>query len=237
MAGMSSKASAAAAALQKNIPAEMLTVPDFVTLQHWYAMPWYNMVRFGKWNDILQIERPADSLKAVKAAWHYARGMALTRTNKLADAKKELEALKILVADPFMEMTISGFNSFRNVIGIGQRILEAEIEASEKNYDRAISLLTEALKIEDGLLYQEPPDWYHPTRQVLGGILLEAKKPVEAEQRFREDLKMYRNNGWSLYGLHQSLLAQKKEKEAQQVKKDFDKTFSKADITLTRSRF
>jgi len=237
MAGMSDKSAATAEALKKNIPVEILNVPDFVTLQHWYAMPWYNMVRFGKWNEILQISEPVDSLKYVKSVWHYARGIAYTRTNKLSEAKSELAKLKKLVADPFMDYTISGFNSFKNVLSIGQNILEGEIEASQKNYDKAIQLVTNAVQIEDNLLYQEPPDWYHPSRQVLGGILLEAKKPALAEQRFREDLNQYRKNGWSLYGLYQSLQAQGKKSDAMEAKKEFDKAFAKADITLKSVRY
>ena len=136
-----------------------------------------------------------------------------------------------------MENTIGGFNSFRNVLSIGVNILEGEIEASKKNYDKAIQFLTKAVEIEDNLLYQEPPDWYHPARQVLGGILLDAKKPILAEQRFREDLNQYRKNGWSLFGLYQSLHAQGKKKEALEVKKEFDKAFAKADITLKSVRY
>lgn len=237
MAGMSEKSMITAEALKKSIPVEMLNVPDFVTLQHWYTMPWYNMVRFGKWNDVLKIEEPVDSLKYAKSVWHYARGMAFIRTNKVSEAQKELSNLTRLIADPFMESTISGFNSFRKVLGIGENILAAEIQAKLKNYDQAIQTLNRAIEIEDNLLYQEPPDWYHPTRQVLGAILLEAKKPALAEQRFREDLNQYRKNGWSLYGLYQSLQAQGKKKEAAEVKKEFDKAFAKADITLKSVRY
>ncbi len=237
MAGMSNKSTATAEALKKSIPEEMMNMPEFVTLQHWYTMPWYNMVRFGKWNDVLQIEEPVDSLKYVKSVWHYARGMAFIRMNKVREAKGELAKLTKLVADPFMEGTISGFNSFRNVLGIGENILAAEIHAKLKNYDQAIQFLNKAMGIEDNLLYQEPPDWYHPTRQVLGAILLEAKKPALAEQRFREDLNQYRKNGWSLYGLYQSLQAQGKKKEAMEVKKEFDLAFAKADIKLKSVRY
>jgi len=237
MAGMSEKSAATAEALKKNIPAEMLNVPDFITLQHWYSMPWYNLVRFGKWNEILKINEPVDSLKYLKSVWHYAKGMAYVRTNKVDEAKRELTALKKLIVDPFMESTIGGYNSFRNVLSIGQNILEGEIEAKQKHYDKSIQLLTKAIEIEDNLLYQEPPDWYHPSRNVLGGILLEAKKPALAEQRFREDLNQYRNNGWSLFGLYQSLEAQGKKKEAMEVKKEFDKAFAKADITLKSVRY
>ncbi|MBL7873263.1 MAG: hypothetical protein JNM78_16715 [Cyclobacteriaceae bacterium] len=237
MAGMSDKSMATAEALKKTIPVELLTIPDFVTLQHWYTMPWYNMVRFGKWNEILKLKEPEDSLKYLKAVWHYARGMAYTRTNKVNEASRELTQLKMLVANPFMENTIGGFNSFKNVLSIGENILEAEIEAVQKNYDKAIILVKKAVEIEDNLLYQEPPDWYHPTRQVLGGILLEAKKPALAEQYFRQDLNQYRNNGWSLFGLYQSLHAQGKKSQAVEVKKEFDRAFAKSDVILKSVRY
>jgi tetratricopeptide (TPR) repeat protein len=237
MAGMSDKSASTAEALKESIPVEMLNAPEFVTLQHWYAMPWYNMVRFGKWNDILEINEPVDSLKYVKSVWHYARGMAYIRTNKLNESKSELTNLKKLVADPFMDNTIGGYNSFKNVLSIGQNILEGEIEAKQKNYDKAIRLVSSAMEIEDNLLYQEPPDWYHPSRQVLGAILLDAKKPALAEQRFREDLNQYRKNGWSLYGLYQSLQAQGKKNEAMEAKKEFDKAFAKSDINLKSVRY
>jgi tetratricopeptide (TPR) repeat protein len=237
MAGMSNKSALTAQSLKESIPVEMLNAPDFVTLQHWYAMPWYNMVRFGKWDEILQIKEPVDSLKYVKSVWHYARGMAYIRTNKQNEAKSELMNLKKLVADPFMENTIGGFNSFKNVLSIGQNILEGEIEAKQKNYDKAIRLVTNAVEIEDNLLYQEPPDWYHPSRQVLGAILLDANKPAQAEQRFREDLNQYRKNGWSLFGLYLSLQAQGKKNEAMEANKEFDRAFAKADVTLKSVRY
>ncbi len=237
MAGMSTKSAQTAEALKKNIPEEMLNVPDFVTLQHWYAMPWYNMVRFGQWDEILKIEEPTDSLKYIKAVWHYARGIAYVRTNKIADAKNELVSLKKSVADPFMDNTIGGFNSFKSVLSIAENMLDAEIEAKQKNYSKAILLATRAVQIEDNLLYQEPPDWYHPTRQVLGALLLESGSPALAEQRFREDLNLYRDNGWSLFGLYQSLEAQGKKKEAKEVKAKFDVAFAKTDIVLKSVRY
>ncbi|MDZ7648291.1 MAG: hypothetical protein U5K54_14520 [Cytophagales bacterium] len=193
---------------------------------------------FGKWNEIQQISEPVDSLKYIKSVWHYARGMAYIRTGKMNEAKRELMSLKKLVADPFMENTIGGFNSFRKRFEyLGRIFWKVKLKAKQKNYDKSIQLLTKAVEIEDNLLYQEPPDWYHPARQILGGVLLDAKKPTLAELRFREDLNQYRNNGWSLFGLHLSLLAQGKKKEAMEAKKEFDKAFAKADITLKSVRY
>jgi predicted Zn-dependent protease len=86
-------------------------------------------------------------------------------------------------------------------------------------------------------LYQEPPDWYLPTRQVLGAVLLQAKRPAVAEKYFREDLLQYRSNGWSLYGLHQSLQAQGKKNEASATERKFTKAFEQADIKIMAARF
>ncbi len=231
MAGMEKKSMATAYELQKNVPMELLTTPDFVMLQHWYAMPWYNMVRFGKWDEIMKLPKPGDSLLYARSAWHYVRGTALVRKNRSQEADAELKQLKELVNMPVMsEYTIGGFNSFHNVLSIGRDILEAEILAGQKKYDNAIALLNRAVETEDALLYQEPPDWFMPARQVLGNILLTAKQPRVAEQKFREDLNIYRNNGWSLLGLAQSLEAQGKSKEAVEIRKEFNKAFARSDI-------
>lgn len=224
-------------ALAKTIPVELMNVPDFVTLQHWYAVPWYTMVRFGKWKDILEIPEPADSLLYVKSVWHYARGMAYARTGKPDQAENELQQMKKIVAEPVMkEFTIAGFNTFEHVLNVGVNVLEGEIQVVRGNMDKAVSFLSTAVKMEDELLYQEPHDWYHPSRQTLGAILLQANKPVEAAAVFNRDLKTYPANGWSLFGLQQCLDKQGKKSEAAKIKKEFDKAFAKADIKLTSAR-
>lgn len=237
MAGQSEKSLSTAKELAKTIPVELMNVKDFVTLQHWYAVPMYTMVRFGRWDSILNEPQPADSLLYVKSVWHYARGMAFVRSKKPDLASAELNQLKEIVARPVMqELTIGGFNSFEKVLSIGANVLEGEIEMSRGNSPKAIEKLRAAVAIENGLLYQEPPDWYHPSRQILGAILLDAKKPAEAQQAFEQDLAIYPSNGWSLFGLHQSLLMQNKKSEAAEIKKEFDKAFAKADVKLSSSR-
>ncbi|HCM77707.1 MAG TPA: hypothetical protein DIS90_15095 [Cytophagales bacterium] len=237
MAGQAEKSLSTARELAKTIPVELMNVKDFVTLQHWYAVPMYTMVRFGKWESILKEPQPADSLLYVKSVWHYARGMAFVRTKKLDLASTELNHLKEIVARPIMqELTISGFNSFEKVLSIGVNVLEGEIELVRGNAPNAIEKLKEAVAIESSLLYQEPPDWYHPSRQTLGAILLDAKKPAEAQQAFEQDLAIYPSNGWSLFGLHQSLVMQNKKSEAAKIKKEFEQAFAKADVKLTSSR-
>ncbi|MDQ3244231.1 MAG: hypothetical protein M3Q09_10920, partial [Gemmatimonadota bacterium] len=95
----------------------------------------------------------------------------------------------------------------------------------------------EAIKIEDTGLYFEPPKWYYPVRQSLGAVLLKAGRNAEAEVVYREDLKRFPENGWSLYGLAAALKAQGKAAEATAVEKRFATAWSDADVKLTASRF
>jgi tetratricopeptide (TPR) repeat protein len=91
--------------------------------------------------------------------------------------------------------------------------------------------------MQDSLRYDEPPPWNATARQSLGAVLLQAGRPAEAESVYREDLARYPANGWSLYGLTQSLRAQKKTGEADQAEKQFRKAWANADVQLTSSRY
>jgi predicted Zn-dependent protease len=119
---------------------------------------------------------------------------------------------------------------------IASRMAGGELAARRGTRDEAIRLLQEAVAIEDALPYSEPPVWHHPVRQVLGAVLLQAGKSSEAERVYREDLVRVRENGWSLFGLTQSLRAQGKATEAAAAHARFQKAWSRADIALTSSR-
>ena len=89
---------------------------------------------------------------------------------------------------------------------------------------------------EDNLIYNEPPDWHVPARQALGAVLLDAGRPSEAESIYWQDLSRNRENGWSLFGLMQSLRAQGKTEQVAVIEERFRKTWNRADVTLTASR-
>ena len=85
--------------------------------------------------------------------------------------------------------------------------------------------------------YEEPQLWHAPTRQTLGAVLLEMGEPIEAMAVYQADLQKYPNNGWSLFGLQQCLVKSGRVEEAEHVRDAFDKAWSRADVTLTSSRF
>ncbi|HKL19305.1 MAG TPA: hypothetical protein VJ905_10070, partial [Halalkalibaculum sp.] len=73
-------------------------------------------------------------------------------------------------------------------------------------------------------------------RHNLGAILLKADRPTAEEHVYRSDLANFPDNGWSLFGLWQSLKAQDKEAEAAEVKRKFKEAWKFADINLRSSR-
>jgi hypothetical protein len=90
--------------------------------------------------------------------------------------------------------------------------------------------------LEDNLIYNEPPDWHVPVRQVLGAVLLDADRAAEAEAIYWQDLRENPENGWSLFGLMKSLKVQDKDVEAAAVEERFRKAWSRADVKLDSSR-
>lgn len=216
------------------VDAQLMRSPDFAgALQHYYAIPFYTLTRFGKWNQILATPAPEADLKYPLGVWHYARGMAMVAKNKLEKAELELGQLKEITAEPSLaEIKIWGFNSTASILNLASEVLAGKIAARQKDYPSAIAHLQKAVSLEDSLVYTEPADWSQPTRQLLGAILLQANRPLEAERVYREELNIYPNNGWSLYGLAQSLKAQKKLEEARVIEERLQQAWQYADVRL-----
>ena len=231
-------ADAAGKKLSAGIDPDMMREPGLGTLQHFYSMPFFTMTRFGEWEEILQAAQPAADLKYPTGLWHYARGLAYVHQDKFSEAETELQQLTLLANDPELEeVTIWDINTTQNILKVATEVLTGEIAAQQGNYDIAIANLRQAVALEDALNYDEPADWATPARQYLGVVLLENQDFAAAEQAYREDLAIYPNNGWSLFGLQQSLEAQGKDSEAQQVQQQFESAWQYADIQLTASAF
>lgn len=229
----------AAADTAAKVNTDMLRTPGFSgTLQHFWILPLYTKALFGEWDAILKEPAPPSDLIYPTGIWHYARGLALLRNGRLDEAKIELDRLEKNIADPAIaDLTVFDLNPIRNLLQIGAEILHGELAAQKQDYSKAIAHLQAAIELEDGLNYTEPKDWYLPPRQVLGAVLLEAGKAGEAEQAYRQDLAYHPQNGWSLFGLMQSLKRQNKDNEAEKVRQQFDEVWADADVTLTVSRF
>jgi tetratricopeptide (TPR) repeat protein len=217
---------------------KMMREEGFGTLQHYFSIPLYNMVRFGNWKEILERPAPDKDLLYPTAIWHYARGMAFARNRKLKEAKAELDSLKKLSSDPGLQkVTFWEINKAADILAVALDHLSGELSAASGKIDEAAQHLKHGIELEDHLNYDEPPPWSYPLRHSFGAILLDAKRFAEAEAIYREDLKRHPKNGWALIGLHNSLMAQGKKKEAAEVKQQFDQAWARADVKITSSRF
>ena len=73
-------------------------------------------------------------------------------------------------------------NSCRSLLLIGEAMLIGELSYREGDYTNAFESLRIAMKLSDGLVYDEPWGWMQPPRHALGALLLEQ---VCKENRYR----------------------------------------------------
>jgi tetratricopeptide (TPR) repeat protein len=191
----------------------------------------YSLVRFSRWDEVLRQPAPPKELVFTRGIWHYARGLAYTAKARPDSAAVELEKL-LAIAEGVPAERMVNLNSAKALLGIAQAHLAGEMAAKHGRTDEAVVQFQTAIQGEDALTYDEPPAWYMPLRQRLGAILLASDRPVRAEIAFREDLKRRPENGWSLYGLAQSLRAQNKTKAAKKIQERFEEAWKTADVKL-----
>ncbi|MCS3802113.1 hypothetical protein [Niastella sp. OAS944] len=226
----------AAGKMQKDSDSGIMRMPGWGTLQHYYTMPYYIGVKFAMWDTILQLPSPAANLIYPRAVWHFARGMAFLGKNDLSSANKEMSSLSTLAKDTSLKhLTIWNINTSADLVQIASKVLAAEIASKQKQWQQSITLLEEAIAIEDNLNYNEPPDWLFSVRHHLGAVLLKAGKYSEAEKVYNRDLQTWRNNGWALIGLYNAQTLQKKNNEAAATKSRFNKAWKYANVTIGSS--
>ena len=192
-------------------------------VQYVYMTPVINHIRFGKWDAILGAPAIPQNYVYANVLSHWARGVAFARKNNIEDAKKELRYVKENMNQPDMLVVMKPFNAPIDAAKIAEKLLEGIIAEGENDLSSSIRFYKEAIIFEDALIYNEPKDWLLPAREYLGEVLLKAGSYLEAENIFRGDLKENPNNHWSLKGLHASLLKQKKNVEADVIKRQLDK--------------
>ncbi|MBC7905020.1 MAG: hypothetical protein H7Y27_16450 [Gemmatimonadaceae bacterium] len=213
------------------------TLAESLNSQHFYVIPYYVLVQLAKWDEILALPQPGESLKYPVAMWHYARGMAFSAKNEIEKASTEFNSLKVAAVDESLKTAlIWESNNASDLVNIAFNVLGAEIAIAKNDLIESEARYRKAIEIEDHLNYMEPPDWFFSVRHHFGYLLIKTGKFAEAEKIYREDLATFPENGYALMGLYNSLKAQGKKQEAKAVKERFDRAWKFADIKLTASR-
>lgn len=228
MEGNSAAAKDAATRLTATLGESIAHMPMAEFMQ---PTPIYVALRFQHWDEVLRQPDPGATFLTTVALRHFARGVAHAALGDLKTAeadRKELEAVRRRVpADAMFNL-----NPCTNVLEVAAAVLEGRLASARGDHPAAIAAWKKAVASEEDLSYDEPPAWYYPVRESLGGELLRAGKPQEAEKVFREDLARTPHNGRSLFGLWRSLVAQKKGQEARTARKEFEAAWRNADVKL-----
>lgn len=215
--------------LEENVRPYLKEMPFFESFMPTRALI---AARFNRWDDVMKLEEPEASAPVTRSLWRWARGMAYAANGKIKEAEGELKTFAMQAQAIPLEASY-GQNKARDVLKIAEHFLNARISRAKGERKDEIAHLRRAVEAEDALAYDEPPGWYHPlSRESLGGALLLDGQHAEAEKVFREDLRRNRRNGRSLFGLMESLKAQGKTREADLVRREFERAWKNADTKL-----
>jgi hypothetical protein len=233
MTGQFAEASRAADQLVATTTSAVAQMP---MLEPFAAKKLYVLLRFAKWDEVLALPQPDQKLLLLTTLSHFGRGVAHAALGRADEAKREqrayLEARQKISGDLDW-----GYNKAARVLVVTDNVLAARVAEAEKRLAPAIEAWRRAVAAEDLLNYNEPADWFYPTRESLGAALLRNANGADAERVFRDDLERNPKNARSLFGLWQSLAAQGRRADATQAERDFKTAWQRADTDLKLSDF
>jgi tetratricopeptide (TPR) repeat protein len=248
--GQSEVALRVAADLEASLSEELLRIeqpPMADYLEAFVPMRVHVLIRFGRWEDILALELPADPelFCTTTALIHYAQGVAYAATGRLQDADAARQAFQAAVARvPDSRYLFN--NTSQDILAVAGAMLDGEIEYRRDNFDAAFEHLRRAIALDDALPYDEPWGWMQPTRHAYGALLLEQDRVEAAESVYAEDLgyvasiprsSWHPGNVWSLHGYHECLVRLGKAEPARIVKQQLDLAVARADVPIQSSCF
>jgi tetratricopeptide (TPR) repeat protein len=236
--------------LAASIPEDLLRVrvpPMADWLEGFLAMRVHVLVRFGRWQQILDLPLPADpDLYCVSTAMtHYARGVAFSATGEVDAAERERTAFRAACGRVPESRTLFN-NTCRDILAVAAAMLDGELEYRRGRYDEAYAHLRRSIDLDDSLPYDEPWGWMQPTRHAYGALLLEQGHVEEAAAVYRADLGLddtlpralqHPDNVWSLHGYHECLVQLGRTAEAAQVAPRLAAAVAEADVPVTASCF
>jgi tetratricopeptide (TPR) repeat protein len=211
-------------------------VPQAPRLRH---LPWLTRVRFGMWDELLKVPRPADTNDFLVdlAFWHFSRGLAYAAKNKPQSAHQEYGDLDQLAGSEGVRKLDTPRFPLTGILKIADEWLAGKVAGAEGKQTVMIQHLQAAVSAEDALSYSEPAFWPFPVRPTLGAALLRAGDVLRAEQILREALVKMPCDPWALFGLEQALRAEHRDEDADLVKSQFDRMWQYSDKPLSLALF
>jgi tetratricopeptide (TPR) repeat protein len=202
-------------------------------------LPWLTLARFGKWDEVLAIAEPPNTNDFLvdRALWHFTRGLAFAAKKDARAVEREQQALAAIAARDEAKALSSPIFPAADTLAVSAEWLAGKAAGLKGDTRGMIAHLEKAVAAADAMPYMEPAYWPIPLRPALGAALLESGDPAQAEVVFREDLKRWPRNGWSLLGLEQTLRKQGKAQSADLVRSEFETAWKRADVKLSLAWF
>ncbi len=188
--------------LDEAVPMEMAAA--VVLAQPVKAAPWFARARFATPESVLAAAQPPSGVDYVTGAWRYARGEALIRLGRIAEARSEADALQNLIQTGDFSALNGGGVPAQDVLGIYRRVLLGRAYMAEQNYPAAIAELRAAAEAQARVPYTEPPYVYYPIRRTLGAAYLLNNQPAVAEMEFLYTLIDSPNDAYAYWGLSEA---------------------------------
>jgi tetratricopeptide (TPR) repeat protein len=187
-----------------------------------YRTGWFSLmrtlVRFEKWDEILDGATLPFYNKPREASWYYwARALASAAQGNRANA---VEALRN------MEAMLDRLKRLLNLIPAQLYVARAEADAAVSADPAAIERM---LALEADMLYTDPPTYPRPFLESAGRRALRNRDFKTAEVRYRKLLEREPGSGRALSGLAEALAGEGKTSEAESVRADFRKAWAHAD--------
>jgi len=240
--GRYEEAMAAVRTMKETIPDALVRLespPMANWLEGYMSMETHALVRFGKWQALIDAPLPDDpELYCMTAALnYYGKGIAhaaLKQHDEAAKAQARFEKMAATVPDERHIHVVK----CQEILGVAREMLAGEIAYHRGDDDVAFAHLRKAVENEDNLPYDEPWGWMMPSRHALGALLLEQGQVEEAAAAYEADLGLddtvirsnrHPNNVWALLGLHDCYTRMGKLKEARMIKPQLDFALSRSD--------
>jgi tetratricopeptide (TPR) repeat protein len=216
-------------------------------LEGFLSMRIHVLIRFGRWDDLLNLPFAEDhQLYCVTTAMtHYGKGIAYAVTRQIGQAENQRTLFRDALHHVPQSRTLFN-NTCVDILAIASSMLDGEMEYRRGNFDAAFDHLRQSITLCDALPYDEPWGWMQPPRHAYGALLLEQGRVEEAAQMYSADLGVddtlprahrHPKNVWALHGYHECLLKLGRSSEAKGVNEALTLAAADADVPIVSSCF
>eukprot|EP00451_Oxyrrhis_marina_P004286 CAMPEP_0204302354 /NCGR_PEP_ID=MMETSP0468-20130131/81993_1 /ASSEMBLY_ACC=CAM_ASM_000383 /TAXON_ID=2969 /ORGANISM="Oxyrrhis marina" /LENGTH=522 /DNA_ID=CAMNT_0051281571 /DNA_START=14 /DNA_END=1579 /DNA_ORIENTATION=- len=161
-----------------------------------------NFVAFEQWEHILEIDLPPCADDYWQGMYHFSRAAAMLALGS-ADWQDEAALLAEVSARAATRVATvgPGFGVFNEVFAtfpVNQLLSLAQTELLARSSDHPLEQWTAAVRLQDGLPYDEPPAWYLPLRYQLASAQIAAGDLQASVATIQECLLLQPNDTWAL---------------------------------------